>query len=409
MLTADSKRIYWIDQLRALAFLLVIAGHVELPSYINTYIYSFHMPLFFFVSGMTLNPEKILRTPMKDIVINKFKRLIIPYFWMNFMTLPLWTFTNKVLSHNPRRVSEVILGIFYGHGEKYTTPSNALWFLLTLFFADLLIAALLKFFKGNSTHMGMAVGLCAIIGYLDRNRLRIWHTNTTFTAVVFIMLGYMFIYRYKKAPQTIDSMPCRKYFITVATLFLTGLFAAFLNKRMSMYKNNFGRALWLFYIAAIATTLAVTLVVMKLPKLRIISYIGVNTMLYLGIHAPITRVFERLFPTQMKQALYTVPFVILLYFSLALLCPLFNKFFPFVVGKTTPYENLKGIFISGMLMTAFCLFIPFFNAADFYFPGAFAVTANILIAAAVWLILSVFISVFGYKYLKIAYLINDPR
>lgn len=48
------SRIKWIDNARAIGILLVVLGHSLIPASIQTYIYSFHMPLFFFLSGLFL-------------------------------------------------------------------------------------------------------------------------------------------------------------------------------------------------------------------------------------------------------------------------------------------------------------------------------------------------------------------
>ena len=54
----QSSRLLWIDNLRACLIFLVVIGHViqfSHPHYGDTllfqYIYSFHMPLFVFISG----------------------------------------------------------------------------------------------------------------------------------------------------------------------------------------------------------------------------------------------------------------------------------------------------------------------------------------------------------------------
>ena len=48
------KRIIWLDYLKAIGILLVIIGHCALPPNLRKFIYSFHMPLFFFAGGLTL-------------------------------------------------------------------------------------------------------------------------------------------------------------------------------------------------------------------------------------------------------------------------------------------------------------------------------------------------------------------
>lgn len=47
------KRLAWVDVAKAIAIILMVAGH-ELPQVsLRTWIFSFHMPLFFILSGYT--------------------------------------------------------------------------------------------------------------------------------------------------------------------------------------------------------------------------------------------------------------------------------------------------------------------------------------------------------------------
>ncbi len=64
------KRVEWIDQVKGYAILLVVYGH-NFP-FLEKYIYSFHMPLFFIIAGM-FHPSK---TTFAKIV-QRFKKLII--------------------------------------------------------------------------------------------------------------------------------------------------------------------------------------------------------------------------------------------------------------------------------------------------------------------------------------------
>lgn len=52
----DSNRIVSFDILKGGGILLVILGHIQIPYMLKTVIYSFHMPLFFFVSGCFFRP-----------------------------------------------------------------------------------------------------------------------------------------------------------------------------------------------------------------------------------------------------------------------------------------------------------------------------------------------------------------
>ena len=61
-----------LDALRGLAIILMIIGHVQTP--FRDFIFSFHMPLFFFISGY-LYKEKTLN----EVLERNFKKVILPY------------------------------------------------------------------------------------------------------------------------------------------------------------------------------------------------------------------------------------------------------------------------------------------------------------------------------------------
>lgn len=85
------KRIIWIDTLKGLAILLVIMGHVcqmRFPvsgKWLANIIYSFHMPLFLFLSGLFARKavEAVDKRQVKSFIIKKTKQLLVPFIiWM---------------------------------------------------------------------------------------------------------------------------------------------------------------------------------------------------------------------------------------------------------------------------------------------------------------------------------------
>lgn len=60
----QQKRIEWIDVLKGIAIIFVFMGHQvgrtngDVPKAIGVWIYSFHIPLFFFLSGVTFSIDK---------------------------------------------------------------------------------------------------------------------------------------------------------------------------------------------------------------------------------------------------------------------------------------------------------------------------------------------------------------
>ena len=135
----DSKRLVSIDIARAICIILVVIGHYvpeDSPSWYTTIrdvIYSFHMPLFMFVSGFvywaTRKPIKY-----KDFVGIKFQRLMVPYFFTSLVVI-----TIKLLTENGLSVeSQVDFSAFYK--MFYLPVAGAfLWFVFALFLMFLII------------------------------------------------------------------------------------------------------------------------------------------------------------------------------------------------------------------------------------------------------------------------------
>ena len=69
-------KINWIDTVRGIAILLMMVGHTGIPAPVERYIYSFHMPLFFLLSGMLFVDGKY---GFAEYVKRKARSLLVPY------------------------------------------------------------------------------------------------------------------------------------------------------------------------------------------------------------------------------------------------------------------------------------------------------------------------------------------
>ena len=73
------KRNYAIDVARGISIFFVVLGHLVVGGTKTfNWIFSFHMPIFFLLSGMCFNFEKY--NSFIDFLKEKFKKRIIPYF-----------------------------------------------------------------------------------------------------------------------------------------------------------------------------------------------------------------------------------------------------------------------------------------------------------------------------------------
>lgn len=102
----SNKRNVEIDIAKGIGILLVIIGHGAIPSWSKDAISSFHMPLFFILSGYFFRNENPLTRVQKDA-----KRLLLPYV-VTMTVITLYTL--------------VVHQLFKHDGWYYFT--NSLWF-----------------------------------------------------------------------------------------------------------------------------------------------------------------------------------------------------------------------------------------------------------------------------------------
>ena len=99
----DKNRIEWVDFSKGVAMLLVVIAHTMLGgtygSMVRGVIYSFHMPLFFILSGFTMRPSKNIRSFGKK-TLKSAKSLLIPGVLLYFawICIELWRNTENLMS-----------------------------------------------------------------------------------------------------------------------------------------------------------------------------------------------------------------------------------------------------------------------------------------------------------------------
>lgn len=142
----SKSKINWILILQAWAMLWVVIGHAPLlpvnelqPLYVETlyrFAYSFHMPLFIFVSGYLFYLTRIDRPmPYGNMVLDKLKRLGIPYLFFTVIAMVLKTmFSEHMARPSSISLGELVHSIIYpGEG-----PLSELWFIAMIFWMFIL-------------------------------------------------------------------------------------------------------------------------------------------------------------------------------------------------------------------------------------------------------------------------------
>jgi polysaccharide biosynthesis protein PslL len=129
--TFATNRIGYIDIAKGLGIVLVVMGHNDfalISPLAHKLIYSFHMPMFFFMSGMFFNPD----LPFWSFIRRRFERVLRPFLFtlllIYFMSL---SFSKVSILVATRR----LLKALYGNGHYIDWVQ--LWFLPHLFVVSL--------------------------------------------------------------------------------------------------------------------------------------------------------------------------------------------------------------------------------------------------------------------------------
>lgn len=79
-------RFEWVDALKFLGIFAIYIGHLgDAAGRIYPFVFTYHVPLFFFVAGFFSKNSKSTHFPM--FVLEKAKRLLLPYFTFALLSL----------------------------------------------------------------------------------------------------------------------------------------------------------------------------------------------------------------------------------------------------------------------------------------------------------------------------------
>lgn len=197
----QNQRENWIDSVRGFVIVLMLIGHVAgCPAMIRQYIYGFHMPFFFMLSGYLFDFDKWKgRGGLRALVKNRLIIYVIPYFVLSvinlFINIPLEIITGNYTAGVDLQKSTInhFLWILYNYRTAITSPNcTPLWFLIGLFVATIYFYGLLNIKKISIRFVLCVVGfvICSIIKehvpfYLP------WHIDSALVGMSFMYVGYI--------------------------------------------------------------------------------------------------------------------------------------------------------------------------------------------------------------------------
>jgi len=337
------QRIQWLDNLRGIAIFFVVLGHtVGLPENAFKLIFSFHMPIFFWISGVLVK-DKIRGETLFEFVRKRWRTRLTPYASFTVLSYLVWFFlfrhfgTQATLEIDPVRP---LIGMFYGNGiNNWLVYNTVLWYFLCLFVTEILFFFIIK--MPSRTYIMFALIAFSIMGYLDTyynppDGFRLpWNFDIALSTVVFYGVGFL-----SKGYVLGDSKsgPSR-WAIMFAALILYGVFSI-LNNKVSLVAGVYGNYLY-FYIAALAGILFWTHLSCLIPPLKLLLKIGENTLTIFSLHLLVfpvltaVQVYIFKIPVSLKHesVLLSLAYAVISILILLPVSDLLTKRFPFLLGQ----------------------------------------------------------------------------
>ena len=146
---------------------LVLCGHLQndtvfsFSPYIREFckwIFSFHMPMFFIVSGILFAAKGEI-PEMKTFFRKRFSTIMVPY--IGFSIIYFAVIIYGVFVSHSMEIPDLFIQLWYAVSMY---GINVLWFLPALFFAEMLFALIMKKFSGNKRWVVMLLLLAAAMG-----------------------------------------------------------------------------------------------------------------------------------------------------------------------------------------------------------------------------------------------------
>lgn len=294
-----------LDILRGIGIFLMVFDHVGWGSVVHTYIQSFHMPLFFIVSGYLWKKEDTL-----TLVKKRLKALMIPYaFFATLYICSVFTASflfSKVfpsLNDGIHFMNSLKAVLFYPTDMGNMPVAPALWFLPCMFFASIAYSIL------SNLEFNLKAGVIVSIFVLGMTFSTLSDIMLPFTieplaaALGFMLMGEIVYKNRDKIMEMLD-----KSWIIISLL-ITEAIMAMANGSVDMRSARYQNCV-LYVVNSLAGTMAywgvarkIFVVETKIPLegIQRLSFLSQNAMGYICFNQLFIMVIGKVIQTFMPK------------------------------------------------------------------------------------------------------------
>lgn len=291
--TSAIGRLHYIDVLKGLGIVFVVFAHANSNLFGGGYLYSFHMVLFFFISGLLMNPGKYAK--MRGFLTSRVKQLYIPYVVFYLLRYLYWLAVERPMRSISVSPVDGFLGLFWGTDNlHWIYPGDVLWFVIGLFALEVIFCSVIKLTESTWLRGGILTLLTGIGLLLAKDKLYVlpFSLNNVLPVIPFFTAGYLLrkplresnvIYDAKKGWLLLGLVPLAAF-----TVWQYPWICA-LGKQTDISFLDFPPLQWFYTIPFVEIALWLC-VSMLIGKSRFWEWLGRNTLPILALHSPAARI-----------------------------------------------------------------------------------------------------------------------
>lgn len=303
------KRITYIDTAKGILILLMLIGHIWNDGFVHDFIYVFHMPAFFLISGMVSSSKEISVQGFGKFILSRIRTLLVPYFCFELYAIAADMICNGIYLNVKGYAYQILtLRLFNG----------PLWFLMAMF----QIGMLFYFLQGISHRKHQSIVTLALLllvmsmpkysGYIDH--------STKVLALFYMVLG-TYLRTFWNKPISDRGQ--------ILLLGITFLVSRANIGEMPDYQSG---SRVLFLLGSLIGTAMILEISRRLDH-KILQFFGQNSLVILGSHYPIIRLTKHFFQFEEFSTIGGILFFVALVPLEVLIILFVNRFLPFAAGK----------------------------------------------------------------------------
>lgn len=185
------KRINWVDALKGFGIILVVIGHAGCPNWLVRWIYIFHMPLFFLLSGLMAKESEYLRGG--QWIKRKTRSLLWPYLIFGILEF-LFDVLKGIVANDLTRehlIKKAVALLYSNYLFEYNY-TGVIWFLTCLFVTELIFFLVQRYIQNRAVRIVVVLAL-GTLGLTWKSFIGFqppFFSDIALTALIFYSAGY---------------------------------------------------------------------------------------------------------------------------------------------------------------------------------------------------------------------------